>query len=245
MTKEPASQGLPSGLTSPTLNSIYEEDLLKEGPDNDLYLDLDADIQHAPKVAAPLSPTPLPLTLLKLVLLGAAGVVAGTVSQHVWLAATPLDFVDAVVLKLAGTPVPWAVVCFAAGIALSFAQPVVDRALPPAFSRKLFRFARSPGTASPLAEALLVVRAAMVLLGILYGLRAVPWQSELQALVAFVLLDPCVWLLLDSTLSGLFACAGLAVVVAWDSELAAGLSRGSFFFCLLIVFGKLGRVLWG
>lgn len=154
---------------------------------------------------------------------------------------------------------------FVWGIVLGLTQPVLDLLFPAAYNQRLFRFTtvRSSGI-----DFSAIVRATIVLLGISFGLRKVDWESSLQASIALAALNPCVWLLLDSTISGLvggWAIAAVATssVIVFDEanninhlhnffdfsgknydNLAVCLFTSSFFFCSLIIYGNLGRFLF-
>lgn len=109
-----------------------------------------------------------------------------------------------------------------------------------------------------------IIRSMAAFLGVAFAVRKIEWSSSIQASFAWTLLNPCLWLLLDGSFSGLTTSTISAVVavligvffdveplpVNWlqDSEfLAVNLWLANFFFFGLLIFGKIGRSLyqWG
>ncbi|AOA61139.1 Protein involved in regulation of sterol biosynthesis [Komagataella phaffii CBS 7435] len=109
----------------------------------------------------------------------------------------------------------------------------------------------------------LIMRASVSLVGICFGLRKLEWTSAFQASLAWSLLNPCLWLLLDGTLGGFLTSTIISLVsiilsiaVGFDDTIpkdysfihshdteayARVLWVGSFVFLASIIFGKLGR----
>lgn len=159
------------------------------------------------------------------------------------------------------------------GLAMGLIVPIMDLVLPPSLSQRLLSLApksahynprsRSRSHSSANSAANLtndIVRSLITFLGLLYAVRKVEWSSPLQLLLLWSLLNPCLWLLLDGTISGflssILAAIGACVCVYFqsydiiilqdnDNFIAIWLLVASFFFCGLIIFGKLGRALFG
>ncbi|OBA21572.1 hypothetical protein METBIDRAFT_32073 [Metschnikowia bicuspidata var. bicuspidata NRRL YB-4993] len=104
-----------------------------------------------------------------------------------------------------------------------------------------------------------LVRSLIAFLGISYAIRNMQWKSSLQMALTWSLLNPGLWLILDGTLNGFMgsiavAFGGSAVIYAQSGSQFTGDSESlfsiflfiaSFFFCGVIIFGKLGRFLFG
>lgn len=150
------------------------------------------------------------------------------------------------------------------GLIMSLAHPVLDRVLPKVFSKRLLSLNPNPG--NQLTNATLLnelIRLLITFLGISYAIRKIEWASTLQVLVVWSMLNPGLWLLLDGTISGFLTSlvtAALACVSVYvqntklvdtaglrnnDNVIAIWLWVGSFFFCGMTIFGKLGRGLFG
>ena len=108
-----------------------------------------------------------------------------------------------------------------------------------------------------------ILRMSTAFLGISFALRKLDWESFEENNNLFVLFNLFIWLLLDSTISGLLSSISLSTlttvfVFTFDPDLhesisnnltsksvySIGLWIGSFFFCGLILFGKVGRFLF-
>ena len=90
------------------------------------------------------------------------------------------------------------------GLGMSVLHPVMDVVLPKKFSERLLSLApqlsRKELQRSNLISDLL--RLFVTFLGILYAVRRIEWASAVQLLILWSLLNPCLWLLLDGTISG-------------------------------------------
>lgn len=151
------------------------------------------------------------------------------------------------------------------GSIMGLVHPIMDSILPPTLTKRLL--SSNPNnlqTKGNIWNDLL--RSLVTFLGISYAVRKIEWSSSLQALMVWSLLNPGLWLLLDGTISGFLssvAVAGLACVCVYyqDPTMTVDLSQvnlpkenaemispwlwvGSFFFCSLIIFGKIGRGLF-
>lgn len=150
------------------------------------------------------------------------------------------------------------------GLIMSLAHPVLDRVLPKVFSKRVLSL--NPNPDAQLTNATLLndlIRLLITFLGISYAIRKIEWASTLQVLVVWAMLNPGLWLLLDGTASGFLASlvtATLACVSVYvqntqlvdtaglrnnDNVIAIWLWVGSFFFCGMTIFGKLGRCMFG
>ncbi|KAH3676033.1 hypothetical protein WICMUC_002329 [Wickerhamomyces mucosus] len=118
--------------------------------------------------------------------------------------------------------------------------------------KKSFNDVYSPGS---------IIRSLIAFLGVAFAVRKIEWNSSIQASFAWTLLNPCLWLLLDSTISGFLtsligAIVASAILVLFGQDslpldwfhdyemLAILLWLSNFFFFGLIIFGKIGRYLY-
>lgn len=171
--------------------------------------------------------------------------------------------------KLLLVPLPAAVdmapSLIAEGMVMGLMHPVMDRLLPDYMTRRLLTSnpgGRRIGFATLFHD---LMRLLVTFLGISYAVRNVEWSSSLQVLIVWLLLNPGLWLLLDGTILGFLAsvtvaalaCIGVyaqsyaamntflgLVLLELEDFFAIWLWTGSFFFCGLILFGKLGRALF-
>lgn len=142
------------------------------------------------------------------------------------------------------------------GFLLSIVVPVLDKVLP-TFSRRLLLSNPNPYHRGNLANDL--IRSLITFLGITYAIRHIEWSSLLQMAMTWSLVNPALWLLLDGTINGFLASTTVAfvasaiiyyqnqgvVILDQNSLITIFLYVGSFFFCGVIIFGKLGRFLFG
>lgn len=150
------------------------------------------------------------------------------------------------------------------GLIMGLIQPIMDKVLPANFSKRLLSsnpFPHAQTTYSNLFNDLL--RASVTFLGISYAIRKIEWSSFLQVSIIWSLMNPGLWLLLDGTLSGflsstIVSLAACGIVyfenyvfvnqyysLQQEDSIAVWLWVCSFFFCGLIIFGKIGRGLFG
>ncbi|CAK7910135.1 hypothetical protein CAAN1_21S02190 [[Candida] anglica] len=149
------------------------------------------------------------------------------------------------------------------GVAMGAIHPLMDALLPAALSKRLLSSAPQSSRSQNANLFNDLVRSLITFLGISYGVRKIEWASTLQVSLLWSLLNPCLWLLLDGTINGFLASSlaafGACVCVYFqnfdalnlqanknrDDFIATWLWVASFFFCGLIIFGKLGRGLFG
>lgn len=141
------------------------------------------------------------------------------------------------------------------GLLLSFFLPTLDSLMPLTWTKRLLSSSPDPYKRSNLAND--IVRSLIAFLGISYAIRHIEWKSPLQMAMTWSLINPALWLLLDGTINGFvasFAVAlgGSAIVYLKNGALndqedtfTTFLFIASFFFCGVIIFGKLGRYLFG
>ena len=282
-----------TNLTAPSLNAIYDSSLLDENDaTNDVYNGFDQDVaKMSSRTHVQISSSrPLReklknknlwmLLFGKICVLGLSGIAFVNISENIHdnhlltsnAASRPFALSCKVATEVFDSPeIPTTYIAFAWGVVLGTAQPVLDLIFPDCFTTKLFHLNSEKSSSSSIVAFSSIVRATIVPLGISFGLRNVDWESTLQASIAFSSLNICVWLLLDSTISGFIGCSSLAVLatasvvvfddsnnvndwkqvmdfqglLAGDQEfLALNMFTASFFFCLLIIYGKIGRFLF-
>ncbi|SCU80146.1 LAMI_0B00980g1_1 [Lachancea mirantina] len=95
-----------------------------------------------------------------------------------------------------------------------------------------------------------VLRAVNAMLGVAFGIRKIEWSSSLQASGAWFLLNIVLWMFFDGTLSMLIGCLGIGTVACATSfyditEYSHFLYFMDFYFLGLLLFGKMGRYLYG
>lgn len=154
------------------------------------------------------------------------------------------------------------------GLIMGLIHPIMDYILPSSLTKRLLS---SDPNANQRRDAHLLndlIRSLVTFLGISYAVRKIEWSSALQVLIIWSLLNPALWLLLDGTISGFLSSLIIATLACTcvylqnynlieqyanqffqlgknDDFIAIWLWVGSFFFCGLIIFGKLGRALFG
>lgn len=162
-------------------------------------------------------------------------------------------------------PVDAVVSLTAEGMVMGLMHPFMDRVLPGPLTKRLLTSNPNRRRTAPAALFHDLMRLVVTFLGISYAVRKVEWSSSLQVLIVWLLLNPGLWLLLDGTISGFIssvvvaalACLGVyvqsydaihsflnSVLLDQEDFYAIWLWTGSFFFCGLILFGKLGRALF-
>lgn len=148
------------------------------------------------------------------------------------------------------------------GLIMSLIHPIMDYLLPAEFTKRLLSSNPDPNknkNANLLND---LIRLLITFLGISYAIRKIEWTSTLQISMIWSLLNPGLWLLLDGTASGFISSLGgatgacvlvylqnfqifeLTNLTSEENIIAIWLWIGSFFFCGLIIFGKLGRALF-
>lgn len=141
------------------------------------------------------------------------------------------------------------------GFLLSACVPTLDL-IAPSFSKRLLSSNPDPYHRRNLVTDL--IRSLITFLGITYAIRHIEWKSSLQMAMTWSLVNPALWLLLDGTVNGFVGSAVVAFVASGiiyfqnlasfqmdrESLTTIFLYIGSFFFCGVIIFGKLGRFLF-
>ncbi|KAG7191335.1 uncharacterized protein KQ657_003540 [Scheffersomyces spartinae] len=171
------------------------------------------------------------------------------ISRHVDWIPSKLDSIDEIVGLLFQ------------GLVMSLFHPLMDSILPSSMTRRLLL--SNPDAAKSLRQNFFndSLRAVVAVLGVSYAIRKIEFNSMWQMSVVWSLLNPSLWLLLDGTLSGFIAstivtlagcvriyfqnkkaCQALALSMSSEYH-AIWLWISSFFFCGVIIFGKLGRSL--
>ncbi|KAG7664202.1 uncharacterized protein J8A68_002265 [[Candida] subhashii] len=148
------------------------------------------------------------------------------------------------------------------GLAMSLIHPIMDYLLPASFSKRLLSSNPNPTRSTSYSNLFNdLIRSSITFLGISYAIRKIEWSSFLQVSIVWSLLNPGLWLLLDGTVSGFLAsligCTAACVVIYLQNydfvlqyssnqevSIALWLWIGSFFFCGIITFGKIGRGLF-
>ncbi|CAI5758545.1 unnamed protein product [Candida verbasci] len=150
------------------------------------------------------------------------------------------------------------------GLLMASLHPIMDRILPKFLTKRLLSSNPHPGSSTSYSNLFNdLIRSCITFLGISYAIRKIEWTSFLQVSIIWSLINPGLWLLLDGTISGFlssFIVSFLAcVLIYWenyhfivqysnyttDDLIALWLWIGSFFFCGIIIFGKIGRGLFG
>lgn len=249
-------------LTAPGLSSIYDnsinenDSLYEELSTNMTKLANKPELVHKPKV-------PLVSRILhaafSVSLLGLLGIFYKQVGQHIHdnhilvpeLASKPLNIAFNILNTLSFGSAPRPLLYAIQGVFLGCLLPFSDKFL--------FRYTASTSGNSASLDNTSIVRSGIAFLGVAFAVRKIEWASSIQAAVAWTLLSPCLWLLLDGTLAGIttgFLVALLAsssVIVAeglphlfyQDLEfIATMLWLGNFYFFGVIIFGKIGRYLF-
>ncbi|KAK6200409.1 insulin-induced protein-domain-containing protein [Scheffersomyces amazonensis] len=149
------------------------------------------------------------------------------------------------------------------GLLMGTIHPLMDYLLPSAFSKRLLSSNPTPHHSTSYSNLFNdLLRASITFLGISYAIRNIEWSSFLQVSIIFSFLNPGLWILLDGTFSGFLSSllvSSLACLMVYlenytfinqynffnhEDILALWLWIGSFFFCGLIIFGKIGRGLF-
>ncbi|KAM9939506.1 hypothetical protein OXX80_000988 [Metschnikowia pulcherrima] len=146
---------------------------------------------------------------------------------------------------------------FFEGLALSSIVPALDKYMPSWGTKRVLTSNPDPKHRANLTND--IIRSSIAFLGISYAIRNIEWKSSLQMAMTWTLINPGLWLILDGTLNGFVgsisvAFVGSAVIYIQSGGQFVGDSENlftiflfiaSFFFCGVIIFGKLGRFLFG
>lgn len=252
-----------ANLTRPTLDSIYDSsELLNENDENnDVYSQFSEDLATSKSHSGHRSPSAPPSSLsvlLRLFLVGLSGILFAKVTEHMHdnnlqltshLVYKPFELTHNFSKRFFGRDIPKEFVDFFFGIILGLIQPTLDLLFPKSFSLRIFT---SSTKNHMIVDFNSIVRSTIALLGISFGLRKIDWESSLQSSLAFSFVNPCVWLLLDSTISGFIGCSLTALLYSLivfkestNDYLVEFLFIASYFFISLLIYGKIGRFLFG
>lgn len=258
-------------LTKAPLYSIYDNDLDKDNDDNEIYNSLNSNIEkNKVNESHTIVHTPKPHLFKKilkltasLLILSASGILYNQLGQHIHdnhilvpeLASKPLDIGIKISNQLVfnGVAPKWLIYSIE-GILFGLVQPIFDKYI---FRSKPYS---KDSSSTPFGiDTSSIVRAAVAFLGVSFAVRKIEWSSSIQASIAWSLLSPCLWLLLDGTLSGFFTGVFVASIASFSVIVFEGLPKnwyqdfeftavmlwlGNFFFFGLIIFGKIGRYLF-
>ncbi|KAI5953629.1 hypothetical protein KGF54_003001 [Candida jiufengensis] len=154
------------------------------------------------------------------------------------------------------------------GLLMASLHPIFDRILPRFLTKRLLSSNpqnQSSSSSSSSNQSNFfndLIRSCITFLGISYAIRKIEWSSFLQVSIIWSLINPGLWLLLDGTISGFLSSllvSSIACVSIYtqnyqfinqysktsDDIIALWLWIGSFFFCGIIIFGKIGRGIFG
>lgn len=143
------------------------------------------------------------------------------------------------------------------GLALSSVLPFLDTFMPKWCTRRVMSSNPDPYHRGNLQTD--IMRSLIAFLGISYAIRNIQWKLSLQMALTWTLINPGLWMILDGTVSGFIASLGVAIGCSlaiygqhdvsfsadFESTFTIFLFIASFFFCGVIIFGKLGRILFG
>ncbi|SCV02935.1 LAME_0H06392g1_1 [Lachancea meyersii CBS 8951] len=239
-----------SNLTRPQLYSIYDSEITNS-EDNEVYEEAKKSVGHFPKTwKKKAGPTERQSKLQKTVhvlwslsLLGLAGISYNELSKqlhdnhelHAELASRPLALGVEICRTLSFGMVPmW----------LAYAlEGVLFGALFPLFDTLWGRPVQTTTFAS-------FLRCVNAMLGVAFGIRRIEWSSSLQASGAWFLLNIVLWMFFDGTPSMLLGCLGIGTIASVTSyrdvtDYSQVLYFMDFYFLGLLLFGKLGRYLYG
>lgn len=143
------------------------------------------------------------------------------------------------------------------GFLLSCILPLLDKIMPLWCTKRLMLSNPDPYYRGNLTNDIL--RSLIAFLGILYAVRNMEWGSSLQMALTWSLINPGLWFIMDGTVNGFvassavaFGCSaiicyqnGLKYLPSDESLLTVLLFIASFFFAGVIIFGKIGRLMFG
>lgn len=253
-------QSTDTDLTAPGLSSIYENG--NDESYTDLYEELSANLgkhDDEPELIHRKKTSCLYRVLhiaFSLTVLGSLGLLYNQVGQHIHdnhilvpqLASKPLNIgyniINSILGGRASTPLLYAI------------EGVFFGALLPVFDKYVFK---SSSKSNGVLDSSNIIPSAVAFLGVVFAVRKIEWTSSIQAAVAWSMLSPCLWFLLDGTTAGIvtgtligtLASISVAIVeglpVAFYKDLefiATMLWLGNFYFFGVIIFGKVGRYLF-
>lgn len=166
-------------------------------------------------------------------------------------------------IKITDKYINYGVVLTVQGLFMGLVHPIADFALPEHCSNRLLSSNPNKKQFNRANFFNDLLRLLITFLGISYAIRNIEWNSQLQVLIVWSLINPGLWLLLDGTISGFLSSLMLSIYAClyvlftnFDTfdNYASSLSFydlipiwlwiGSFFFCGATIFGKVGRALF-
>lgn len=154
------------------------------------------------------------------------------------------------------------VLLFVQGIVMGGLVPLIDYSMPKEQNFRIFSSNPDPKKRNdPSVIFNEILRLIITFLGVSYAIRHIEWASPFQVSAVWSSLNPILWLLLDGTTGGLLGAVSitgyggilvyfinLTLLEATEMEFpdisALWLWVGSYFFCGIIIFGKLGRAIF-
>ncbi|CCH42986.1 putative membrane protein [Wickerhamomyces ciferrii] len=252
-----------SDVSSPLYDIYNKNDIDQDNNDNEIYDSLNSNIaKNQSKLQNEIShnkPNHLSFTkiIISLFILSISGILYNQLGQHIHdnhilvpeLASKPLE----IGIKIGNAlvfhdSVPKWVIYSIEGIIFGLIQPLID-----------YIFNLKSGKIQTKIDSNSIIRASVAFLGVSFAVRKIEWNSSIQASIAWSLLSPCLWLLLDGTLSGFLTSVTIASIASFSVVVLEGLPKnwnqdyefsaimlwlGNFFFFGLIIFGKIGRYLF-
>ncbi|CEP61851.1 uncharacterized protein LALA0_S04e02146g [Lachancea lanzarotensis] len=239
-----------SSLTRPQLYGIYDPDITIS-EDNEVYEEAKKSVGKFPKAwrktaaqAEHQSAVQKSVQLLwSLSLLGVAGISYNELSKqlhdnhelHAQLASRPLALGVEICRTLSFGMVPTWLAYALEGVLFGALLPLIET------------LGGRPVQTTTFASFLRCVNAT---LGVAFGIRRIEWSSSLQASGAWFLLNIVLWMFFDGTPSMLLGCLGIGTIASITcyrdvTDYSQMLYFMDFYFLGLLLFGKLGRYLYG
>ncbi|SCU87843.1 LAFA_0E09164g1_1 [Lachancea sp. 'fantastica'] len=239
-----------NSLTRPQLYGIYDSDITIS-EDNEVYEEAKKSLGRFPKSwtrsngkTKHQSGLQKTLRLLwSLSLLGVAGISYNELSKqlhdnhelHAKLASRPLALGVEICRTLSFGMVPTWLAYALEGVLFGSLLPLIET------------LGGHPVQTTTFASFLRCVNAT---LGVAFGIRKIEWSSSLQASGAWFLLNIVLWMFFDGTPSMLLGCSGIGTIATITcyrdvTDYSQMLYFMDFYFLGLLLFGKLGRYLYG
>lgn len=154
------------------------------------------------------------------------------------------------------------VLLFIQGTIMGCLVPLIDYSMPKEQNYRIF--SSNPDPRKRYVPSVLfneILRLIITFLGVSYAIRHIEWASPFQVSAVWSCLDPILWLLLDGTTGGFLGAISItgyggmliyftnldlikATEMGFPDKMALWLWIGSYFFCGIIIFGKIGRALF-
>ncbi|SCU95914.1 LANO_0E11848g1_1 [Lachancea nothofagi CBS 11611] len=237
-----------SSLTRPQLYGIYDADITNS-EDNEVYEEAKKSVGRFPRNWTHRSSENRSVVqktthvLFSLALLGLAGISYNELSKqlhdnhelHAELASRPLALGVEICRKLSFGMVPTWLAYALEGVIFGALLPLIETLWGhPVQTTTFASFLRSMNA----------------MLGVAFGIRKIQWSSSLQASGAWFLLNIVLWMFFDGTPSMLLGCLGIGTIASITcyrdvTDYSQMLYFMDFYFLGLLLFGKLGRYLYG